>query len=270
MATVTTEFGALRFEDLTFGAGVPSGTPTSIRFTFSPGNYYEYTGNFSYNAFGQVIAGTVNAITEVVNNRAHYSITDITADAPTFFAQPDLVSAAATLLSGNDDIAGRNLADSLYGYTGNDRMVGNGGGDALYGMEGKDTLRGGAGDDILVGGFGADRLIGGADADTFVYTSLFDSEATSKGRDRIIDFSSAEGDKIDLSQIDAIDVISSAVGDNDAFTLVDAFHNVAGELKVSSTANGFLVLGDVDGDSVADFGIFVESAAPLSSSDFVL
>jgi Ca2+-binding RTX toxin-like protein len=57
---------------------------------------------------------------------------------------------------------------------------------------GDDRIDGGAGNDVLIGGGGHDTLIGGAGADHFVF-------APGSGKDDILDFSSAEGDRIDLS-----------------------------------------------------------------------
>jgi len=82
----------------------------------------------------------------------------------------------------------------------------------------------------------------------------------------ILDFSRAEGDKIDLSGIDA----NIGTADDDSFTLVASFTGTAGELIVTRSAGVYTVLGDVDGDGVADFGIEVHSAAPLGAADFTL
>jgi Ca2+-binding RTX toxin-like protein len=57
---------------------------------------------------------------------------------------------------------------------------------------GNDRIDGGAGNDVIVGGGGHDILIGGPGADHFVF-------APGSGVDDILDFSSAEGDRIDLS-----------------------------------------------------------------------
>jgi serralysin len=70
----------------------------------------------------------------------------------------------------------------------------------LEGGSCNDVLRGGAGNDILFGGAGKDVLIGGTGADMFVFKQTNDS--TPGQADRIIDFSHAQGDHIDLSSID--------------------------------------------------------------------
>lgn len=52
------------------------------------------------------------------------------------------------------------------------------------------------GNDILVGGTGSDTLTGGSGADTFVFGGTGASNL-----DHIVDFSAAEGDKIDLQAL---------------------------------------------------------------------
>ncbi|WCE31245.1 cadherin domain-containing protein [Vibrio sp. SCSIO 43137] len=90
--------------------------------------------------------------------------------------------------SGNDTVYGEEGTDIIFGGSGNDTLVGGSGNDGLHGGSGNDTLDGGLGNDILVGGSGAD---------TFVWTKT----SVENGTDTITDFSKAEGDKIDLSDL---------------------------------------------------------------------
>jgi Ca2+-binding RTX toxin-like protein len=72
-------------------------------------------------------------------------------------------------------------------------LLGEDGNDTLNGLNGQvDTLAGGRGNDTLIGHGGADILSGGSGADHFQYTLPTD------GGDHILDFSSAEGDSIDI------------------------------------------------------------------------
>lgn len=87
--------------------------------------------------------------------------------------------------AGDDLLIGSNQRDILKGGIGNDSLYGEGDTDKLYGEEG---------DDLLDGGLGSDFLYGGAGADSFVLRSGNDS-------DRILDFNSAQGDKLALSGI---------------------------------------------------------------------
>lgn len=167
---------------------------------------------------------------------------------------------------GNDTILGSKGDDSLQGGKGDDLVQGLKGDDFLGGGQGDDTLIGGKGNDTLHGGVGADRLIGGAGADVFSFGSITDSTIHADGRDSIADFHHAQGDLVDLSQIDA-DV--TADGDQ-AFTLVSQFSGHAGELVLAQTAFGYNVEGDVDGDGHADFLIAVHTTDALGAGDFVL
>jgi len=152
----------------------------------------------------------------------------------------------------------------LIGNSLDNRLNGSAANDVLRGGAGNDTIYGNGGDDVIVGGAGSDSMRGGAGADRFVVENTADTPTS--GRDWIIDFSHAEGDRIDLSGIDAI-----ASGANDAFSFVSAFSGVAGQLIVTGTPGNVLVQGDVNGDSVADFTILVTGqAVPLVASDFVL
>ena len=90
--------------------------------------------------------------------------------------------------SGNDNLTGSALADTISGGAGNDTLDGGSGDDMLFGEAGADTLKGGAGNDKLDGGAGEDKLTGGAGADIFKFGA----------GDRITDFVSGE-DKLDVS-----------------------------------------------------------------------
>ena len=105
-----------------------------------------------------------------------------------------------------------------------------------------DSLVGGAGNDTLVGGAGIDTLTGGAGADNFVFNS------PSEGFDWMMDFSTSQGDVINVSAtgfgggLTAGPLIPaqfrSAAGVNSAATATQRF--------IYNTANGSLWF-DVDG-----------------------
>ncbi|WP_408588239.1 beta strand repeat-containing protein [Novosphingobium sp.] len=97
--------------------------------------------------------------------------------------------------TGANTITGNDAVNRLDGGKGDDVLFGMRGADTLIGGTGADTLDGGAGEDLLIGGIGNDRLIGGADADTF----RFDTARISSGSDVVVDFSAAQGDKIQLT-----------------------------------------------------------------------
>ncbi len=136
----------------------------------------------------------------------------------------------------------------------------------IFGGQGSDTITGSQSADIISGGLGSDNLRGAGGADTFLYRSVADSLLSQ--RDSILDFST--GDRIDLSQIDAV----SGTPANDAFHFIGsaAFSGAAGELRATFYAGNGLwtVSGDVNGDGVADIEFFVTSDHPITGGDFTL
>jgi Ca2+-binding RTX toxin-like protein len=147
---------------------------------------------------------------------------------------------------GDDVLNASRVGDVVHG----DDVGGlSGGDDTIAGLNGADTIDGGAGADKINGGGGADLLSGGDGADSFVYARTGDSVAGAA--DLITDLDNT--DSISLRRIDA----DITVGGDDAFTLVGAFSNHAGELVVSYDAGTDLtsIQGDVDGDGFADLVI---------------
>lgn len=165
-------------------------------------------------------------------------------------------------------IFGNAAANVLNGQAGHDHLDGRAGDDRLIGGLGNDTLFGGAGNDRLNGGLGADRLHGGAGADVFVYTDIAESNLNPGGRDVILDFNAAQGDRIDLRLIDA----DTALAGNQAFDFVgtDAFSRTAGELRYQIRDGQTLVFADVDGDGRADFSIQFNDTVNFSQGHFLL
>lgn len=145
-----------------------------------------------------------------------------------------------------------------------ERLVGSNFADRLTGSRFADAIAGGAGNDRIAGGMGADVLTGGGGADRFIFAALSDSRV--KAPDMILDFSHGQGDRIDLSAIDANTVLK---GDN-SFALVNAFTLQAGQLLVVPDDGGFLVSGDVNGDGIADFALHVVADYRPGASDFWL
>lgn len=230
--------------------GTVIASTTNVRVAFANGDYTDFGGSYTFISPTQ-FTGTVNAITHVVNGKVAFSVTGANADAQTVFAlidSGDILGAQAYVLRQDDKLTGSALGDVLYGFAGNDKIVG------------------GAGDDVLVGGAGTDKLFGEAGADTFAFWSAGDSGLGVGIRDTIADFSHAEGDRIDLSAIDAV----ARTARNEKFTLVDDFTGKAGELTVDKVGTGWLVSGDTDGRDGADFVILVKSDAALVAADFVL
>jgi serralysin len=167
-------------------------------------------------------------------------------------------------LTGNVAIAPGAVIENAIGGSGDDIIIGNEAYNALSGHRGSDKLIGGGGDDVLNGGAGTDRLQGDDGADLFVFSSV----RGRLGSDVIVDFDLAEGDKIDVS---AIDARRHAFGDQ-AFHFIGSlrFTEHAGELRYKQG----IVSGDLNGDGRADFQIFVhlhadDTVAALGSSAHV-
>ncbi len=91
----------------------------------------------------------------------------------------------------NDLLFGEAGQDFVYGNLGDDTCDGGSGNDIVRGGQGNDTLTGGSGNDFVSGDRGDDTMIGGAGADNF--HSFADA-----GIDRVLDFSVAEGDRVQL------------------------------------------------------------------------
>ncbi len=173
----------------------------------------------------------------------------------------DLVISSVTWTLGsgleNLDLTG---GANIHGYGNelNNVINGNSGDNLIYGDHGNDTLNGLEGDDVLVGDQGADRLTGGIGADTFRFgdTAL---KLTGFGdvadRDVITDFDIGDGDRIDLSFMDA----DWSTGANEAFTFVRTFTGHAGEAVLTQSAAGSVLRLDVDGDGKSDFNLLFEN-----------
>ena len=93
-----------------------------------------------------------------------------------------------------------NFAGESYLNFENVRM--GGGNDTVTGTAGANNINGGAGNDLIIGGLGRDVMDGGLGADTFDFNATNESPA-GLFRDVINNFNWGQGDKIDLSTIDA-------------------------------------------------------------------
>jgi Ca2+-binding RTX toxin-like protein len=185
-------------------------------------------------------------------------------------------TAGADTISGagrNDILRGLGGNDTMRGFGGNDAMNGGDGDDVMNGGAGNDTLFGGAGADILVGGLGRDALNGGLGADVFKFFSIAETPAAAGSRDVIADFSVAQGDRIDLSVIDA----SLAAAGNQAFAFIgNTSLTGAGQVRFSladaaGTANDrTYVLLNVDAAPGIDATIELVGLHALTAANFVL
>ncbi len=106
----------------------------------------------------------------------------------------DIVSGS----DGNDRINGGRGADIIKGNQGSDLLMGGAGDDIINGGKGNDEIHGDKGNDILYGDKGSDWLFGGDGGDVLIGGDGADIFRLSKGKDVILDFCPAEGDRIQL------------------------------------------------------------------------
>jgi len=172
-----------------------------------------------------------------------------------------LTTAQATGGSGTDTLLNfENLTGSAY----HDTLTGNALANTLTGGAGNDTLTGGAGNDLLIGGTGLDKLYGGAGADTFDFNALSEMGLGAALRDVIGDFKTSEGDKIDLSTLDA----NLTTAANDAFSFIgsSAFSsNATGQVRFA----GGILYGSTDADTAAEFEIQLLGVSNLQTADLI-
>lgn len=158
---------------------------------------------------------------------------------------------------------GSNVENLTLTGTGNTTATGNADANVIVGNSGTNTI---------TGGEGSDTLTGGAGKDTFVVTATTDSSVGSS--DVITDFASvsavtiAASDRISLTAIDA----SVTAANNNAFTFIGiaAFTGIEGQLRYENNSVDTFVLGDVNGDAIADFSIQLSGLQTLGATDFLL
>ena len=159
------------------------------------------------------------------------------------------------------------MSENATGANRNDRIEGNSAKNILRGNGGRDTVYGGAGGDTLIGGTGYDKLKGNGGNDRFDFNKL--SEIGKSSHDVIMDFNPGHDD-IDLATIDANSVTSG----NGAFKFKasadSSLNGKAGELCWYNQSGKTFVMGDTDGDRVADFTLELTSTKTLTAADFFL
>ena len=113
-----------------------------------------------------------------------------------------------------DNLAGSNAANRLMGGKGNDTIAGGMGNDTLGGGDGRDAVTGGAGADVFV--FSTETGHGQVGGTDFAEADLDAITDIASGADTVTDFSSRQGDILDLgalglSDADLDDVLAAAV-----------------------------------------------------------
>lgn len=169
-------------------------------------------------------------------------------------------------------------------------LIGGNGNDVIYGGGTTSSMQGGQGDDQIFGGSGFNYFSGDEGDDIMVAGSSrnnFELGSETSGADRIIfkfernleenkiyNFASSSGSKIDFSQMDAL----TGTAGNDEFVLVSSFTGRGGELilrqappetEFGDPAKSFDIVGDTDGDGVVDFTVHLYNAV-ISAGDIIL
>lgn len=176
--------------------------------------------------------------------------------------------AAGDEFTGIEGLAGGNFNDILVGDAQANLLWGRWGNDMLSGGAGNDNLLGDIGNDTLIGGAGVDVLRGGAGADIFRFLAATESGAPGQVRDRIVDFSHAQLDRIDLSIIDANAVLA---GSQDFAFIGGAAFSAAGQVRTQVIGGNTFVFGNTDANlATSDFSIALTGSVVLTAADFIL
>ena len=149
---------------------------------------------------------------------------------------------------------------------------GNGNANVLRGGAGNDALNGRAGNDILDGGTGRDVLTGGVGADRFRFTAPRSFGAAQA--DRITDFTSSEGDRIEISRR-AFGLSAGATVSFQAVNSAAELNRALGSttLLIQDLRNGSLVFNQNGAAAgMGQGGVFAQVSQGLSlgASDFTL
>jgi Ca2+-binding RTX toxin-like protein len=130
---------------------------------------------------------------------------------------------------------------------------------------------------VLKGGGGMDALTSSAGADTFVWTSTTETLQAGDQADVITDFNRAEGDRIDVSFIDAD---GNAANGNQAFTFVGVvnfstnFFTGPGQIAYFNTGTDtYILLNTQVGPGPTDFEeatIHLTGSFVIDASWFIL
>lgn len=139
------------------------------------------------------------------------------------FEANEQIALSLTNLSDGSSLGNRSTAiltlvndDPLNGTPRNDTLTGNAGANIINGLAGRDSLLGGAGNDSLNGGLGADTQNGGAGRDRFLYRGsnivAAHSNSLAAAPDRIVGFSSVQGDRIQMDYDNRLNTVNRPIG----------------------------------------------------------
>ncbi|WP_449221394.1 CAP domain-containing protein [Tistrella mobilis] len=220
--------------------------------------------NFSDSIAGDTAANTLHGYggNDILRGRGGADVLDggTGTDTATWYDSPAavIIDLASGRGYGGDAEGDRLISiENVNGSHYSDLIAGNDNANLIQGFGGNDMIRGRGGADILHGGMGADR---------FIYASISDSTGTML--DRILDFDHSQGDRIDVSLIDARPDLA---GDQ-AFSFIGstAFTGSGGQIRQVISSGETLVQFDTDGDGSSDMVIRLTGNLSLAASDFIL
>lgn len=165
-----------------------------------------------------------------------------------------LTNSGGESYKGFENVLMGNGNDTVTGNSANNTIKGGGGADTLNGGTGNDFINGEDGHDLIIGGAGQDTLTGGLGADTFDFNSVTESSVATP--DTISNFKWSEGDKIDLSTIDA----DLTVAGNQAFILAQITFNSGAETLFADVTGGadlLINLTGVEGGFAPNLDVFL-------------
>ncbi len=157
--------------------------------------------------------------------------------------------------AGNDTVLGAGGDDTIFAGLGDDFIGGGAGNDQITAGAGNNRIFGGLGDDTITAGAGKDIVSGGPGADVFVFANAA-AIGIGAGRDVITDFTSG---------VDHIDLTALGTSFNGTAGLAGG-----GAKSFFYFAAGGLLIGDQNGDAVADWVIELTGAPAVAAGDFLL
>lgn len=162
---------------------------------------------------------------------------------------------------GNDYVSVGKGSNAIFGEGGDDKLYGGAGNDTLDGGAGKNVLSGGAGNDVLISS-GTDYLTGGTGSDTFVFKSV------NAGVTNVTDFSLAQGDQLDLSNLlQVYNPGHDSINDFVIFTTSGKNTFLSVDLDGAGTAYSAQKIAYITGVSNLDAGALLKSGALVISGD---
>jgi Ca2+-binding RTX toxin-like protein len=127
----------------------------------------------------------------------------------------------------------------------------------LVGNEHHNTITGNNGANVIVGGLGIDTLRGNGGADAFLWSSIGEV-----GSDDVVDYSSAEGDVLHFTNIDADEILG---GDQNFTFIGTAAFTAPGQINWFSNGTDTFIQLNTDADLAAEGTIQLMGAPPADS-----